>query len=519
MSCNHGPNEMCIKCMGKADPGHLTKGKCNHGPGGVCAYCINKKRSSEPEKKETPKQKAKAEAEREDLYKRTIKKCTHGPHEKCIHCIGADKDAGSKAATESGTMISVKGSTPVLVPPPKSIHAASSGTSSSSSSSSTAESFTCNHDASIVCIHCKDRKCGRTFDSNTVTVDADTGNYAFINECDPDTVRITCPNHGPRGVCTYCMRIKSSYRVRIDQGQTTPKWINKICIDPNCMGNFIRYFSCHVKDDVRKSDFRRFSWVYGRYNVSRRIMKIDACFEPAQDWDKVKEGSLPTIDPKSDPAAEQVAAAMGLRRVGFIIRRPVIESKKVDEGNSTVLLTAAELVFLVRMQLRFGPHFCCILFDYTQTPHIYQASDAAVLLARKRILSSKCPDNETVTLLKPAVIGPMEVMESDPVRMTIPVPYAIRKEKKGIFLLNSFPFLNRPEFPVTNSNIKDHIRFAESKRLPPLADFGFLVYLAKNKILSPASDIPVICSYIREIKDVEDLKSCLEGFMLILSEF
>lgn len=507
MSCNHGPNEMCIKCMGKTDPGHLTKGKCNHGPGGVCAHCINKKRA--PEKKETADQKAQAEAERDSLYKRTIKKCMHGPNERCINCIGSAQ-AEKSSANESGTMISVKGPTPTLVPPPKPAQGAASQSN---------ETATCNHDDSVVCIHCRDRKCGRTFEPNTVTVDADTGNYAFINECDPDTVRITCPNHGPRGVCTYCMRLKGNYRVRIDQGQTGPKWINKICIDPNCMGNFIRYFACHVESDARKSKFRWFSWVYGHYNVSRRTVTVDACFEPAQDWSKVPEGSLPTVDPKSDPAAEQVAAAMGLRRVGFIIRRPVIASKKVDEGNGTVLLTATELVFLARMQLRFGPHFCCILFDHTETPHIYQASDAAVLLARKRLLSARCPDVETVALLKPAILGPMEVTESDPARMTIAVPYAIRKEKKGMFALNSFPFLNRPEFPISNSNIKDHIKFAKSKNLHALSDFGFLVYLVKNKILSPVSDIPIIGACLVGSNSFDELKENLEGFMLILSEY
>lgn len=516
MSCNHGPNEMCIKCMGKTDPGHLTKGKCNHGPGGVCAYCINKKGTTETKKKkESSIQKAKEEAEREELYKRTISKCTHGPHERCIHCIGLstkDKDAQNN---ESGTMISVKGDAPVLVPPPKRIQTAAAAAGNTTST----EETTCNHDDSIVCIHCKDRKCGRTFEANTVTVDADTGNYAFINECDPDTVRITCPNHGPRGVCTYCMRIKGTYRVRIDQGQTGPKWINKICIDPKITGNFLRYISIHMKDDPRKEKFRWFSWIYGTYNVARRTVTMEACFEPPQNWDRTVEGSIPIVDPKSDPAAEQVASAMGLRRVGFIIRRRVIKSKKSDNEGADVLLTAPELVFLARMQLRFGPQFCCVLFDHTETPHIYQASDAAVLLARKRILSAKCKDVETVSLLKPAMIGPTEVMESDPVRMTIPVPFAIRKEKAGVFPLNSFPLLNRPEFPVSNANIKEQIKFAESKKLHPLADFGFLVYLAKNRILSPVNDIPAICNCIQAFKNTADLKESLEGFMLILSEF
>ena len=509
MNCNHGPNEMCIKCMGKSDPGRLTKGKCNHGPGGVCANCIGKK--STTEKKATdPAQKAKEEAAREDLYNRTIRKCTHGPRERCVYCIGAavakEKEAQN---SDSGTMISVKGDAPVLVPPPK--HAQAGATSASGAA--------CNHDSSVVCIHCKDRKCGRTFDVNTVTVDADTGTYAFINEADPDTTHITCPNHGPRGVCTHCMRIRDTFRVRIDQGQTGPKWIDRVCIDPKITGKFLQYVSAHIEGDPRKAPFRWFSWVYGTYNVARRTVTMDACFEPQQNWERTAEGSIPAVDPKSDPAAEQVASAMGLRRVGFIIRRRVIPSKVTDGSSTDVLLTAPELVFLARMQLRFGPQFCCLLFDHMETPHIYQASDAAVLLARKRLLSAKCKDIETVSLLKPAIINTKEVMESDSSRLTIAVPFAIRKERSGVFPLNAFPFLNRPEFPVSNANIKDHIRFAESKNLHPLADFGFLVYLVKSRILSAVSDIPAICECLRAFKTTEDLKENLEGFMLVLSEY
>ena len=542
MSCNHGPNEMCIRCMGKADPGHLTKGKCNHGPGGVCANCINKKRSTTPTPPtttttaaattttgsgsrsspspvpETPAQKAKAEAERAALYKRTINKCNHGPHERCIHCIGGNSSKNNNE--ESGTMIRVSGARPVLVPPKHQTAAAAAtatGTTALSSSGSSKD-FACQHDPNTVCIHCRERKCGKTFDPNTVTVDADTGSYVFINECDPETVRIVCPNHGPRGVCTYCMGLREAYRVRIDQGQSGPRWIDQVRIDPNCTGNFVHYFALHCVGgvDPRKSTFRRFSWAYGTYDVARRTVSIDACFEPPQEWGRVPVGALPsTIDPKADPAAEQVAAAMGLRRVGCIIRRPEVKNANGD----VVLLTAEEVVFLARMQLRFGPQFCCILFDYMEKPHIYQVSDAAVILARKRLLKAKCPDNETVPFLKPARIGPKEVTESDPARLTVTVPYAMRKEQRGAFLLNSFPLANRPELPVTNDDIKKHIAFAKSKGLPPLADFGFLVYLVKNKILSPASDIPVICSCLREYKNPKDIEENLEGFMLILSEF
>lgn len=88
LSCDHGPNQRCLKCMDSTKkeekkPADVTKKepekpkfdakRCDHGPGQKCLNCLNseaKVQSDYLEKKET--------------------KCNHGPNGKCINCINND---------------------------------------------------------------------------------------------------------------------------------------------------------------------------------------------------------------------------------------------------------------------------------------------------------------------------------------------------------------------------------------------------------------------------------------------
>jgi hypothetical protein len=452
--CDHGSGATCLHCKDQAVSGKGIEWLCRHGPGSKCVNCI----------KVTKKWKAKKRA------------CRHPANMRCAECTGggdgSDSDDGGggggggdgKSAAGGGGDAATSTGPPASTIPGHTL---------------TAE---CRHPATGMCERCLPK-----------TEEEKRG----VRPALPPK----CRNHGPHGSCINCLEWREARKHRV-KSQAKP---NTRAV--SLARGAARVFQQQLQDTA--FTHHRCGHMYGR--VTPKGTRVDAIYEPPQ------VGSdtgfrLAAEDPWLE-AADAVAAALGMERVGLVFSHP-----RRDGDDAKLPMSGVELSTAARAHAAAPPKSDKGFVIVTIRPdhegkssfEAFQLSDQVVEMQRQGIIAD--PDAQAaggklgkLLVSEPVFVEGAETREAD-VHFFV-CPTAILDHKAGF--LTAFPVENRPT-QVTMAHLRSHLVNHES--LPfvgCLRDFHLLLYLAHH--LDVKTDMPHLCTAVKD----GDAEACA-GFQLII---
>jgi nuclear protein localization family protein 4 len=277
---------------------------------------------------------------------------------------------------------------------------------------------------------------------------------------------------------------------------------------------FIELWDANARSGVQRAAF-----LYGRYlpdpNYRHGVRAVvEALYEPPQTFDAATGVVRMTVDPRQDKAADAVAAAAGLTRIGWLFTTP---PRPADAP-----LLPRELLAMARLQNMYpradglaGSRFVTVVVSKTAegiVPRGFQASDLLMALERDGVLAPpgvadvkfKVRQRASPTdPPQPDVIyvdekrGNLKLTEVEPTYFVVTMkalgakaappgapadaPNASIATGAPVFKRSAFPVENRAAFGISQDAAAVKRYLSSVAREPPasrVSDFHLLLYLA-----------------------------------------
>lgn len=289
----------------------------------------------------------------------------------------------------------------------------------------------------------------------------------------------------------------------------------------NIFQSFVAQLNWHVQ---------RYGILYGLYKAEEKMIEVHAIYEPEQHGNAV---SFEVIDDPLLPRVDQIAAALGLRRVGVVCTHP-------PRDGDTIVLSYRELLLCAKEQSRFGDE--CVLLTIAPSPtegddgatrmvvqcQAWQTSPQCIYYYRLGVLQEQ-PDEKALHVMEQArnvhCTIPLEVAQTDTdpsghQRFTTKAPsteidtrwftsYIAVQHFESSIVRGLFMRLSRPGMPPpTLINLRNYMQ--DPKRsshtfVEKISDFHVIVFLL-TKVLKGENDIEAVCRLVREQKMTETAK-------------
>ncbi len=267
---------------------------------------------------------------------------------------------------------------------------------------------------------------------------------------------------------------------------------------------------------------KRVGYLYGRWVTDEATgedgVQVHAIYEPSQECTSDEVNLLP--DPEGDAKLAQVAAMLGLVRVGVMLGHPAREyAFSINEIVLASQLHAAALAEDAEKGKRFVTMKARpVLETETEiegvaTIEAYQMTDQCVELVGKDAFSQSKTDPRVAKTAKDCcfLVEKKEVRKAT-FEMFIARVFDVGRGPFTSFLGSGFSIENRPTEPQDPSRMTAYLRSRKGKEpfLRTVADLHFLLFLAN--FLDVNTDLPVLCSKIVENKADE-----LDGFQMMIN--
>lgn len=266
----------------------------------------------------------------------------------------------------------------------------------------------------------------------------------------------------------------------------------------------------HFVNDSLAFAVKRGGFMYGRVLEEDGVGKVevDFIYEPPQQG--MEETLLLLRDPDEEKCIEAIAAALGMRRVGFIFTHTITQNNKDYTMSNAEILQAAELhaesglkewvTAVVKLQVNE---------DSVAEIHFeaFQLSDICVRLFKESWFETEVGeelDPKLSRMKKDVVVGSKDVKEVDNDFFLVVVKIL---DHQGP-LSTTFPIENR-SVPVTMKALKTHLeRTRNLLFVKRIADFHLLLLL--SRFLDPNADVPALAQCVQTGTSVP------EGYQLLI---
>ncbi|CAG9461484.1 unnamed protein product [Pedinophyceae sp. YPF-701] len=295
-------------------------------------------------------------------------------------------------------------------------------------------------------------------------------------------------------------------QVRVER-QEAPKCTG-VSFDTQAANAFQSYVSSYLGFSVKRGGV-----LYGTVDAETGAVTVEAIYEPPQ------KGTKTTLELErgtpQEAAADAIAAALGLRRVGWVF------SQATGVADKDHVLSADEVAQMGAWQAEIGPEaVTAVVSSYSDeeggAPEVhfeaFQASEQLAKLVADGWVT-KAPDDSSLMELRnpqhpddasPVIVGGKDVGEVDVEWFLMPVPIT---NHSGA-LHGSFPVENR----ITTAHEQD-LRNALERKGPfqqRLKDFHLLLWLSDLGHLDKETDLALILEAVRDDKPI------MEGYQMMM---
>lgn len=299
-------------------------------------------------------------------------RCTHGPNGMCSHCITITDD-DLKALKEEPLNKAARFA-------PR--HVERSAAAGANEVTGDLE-WLCRHRPDQMCINCAPLKKGEKVElemlclhgpggrcTNCLPPETTVTDRKYITYGEWDGARRARCEHGPSAMCPNCTPPAAvSYKLKANCAKHRP-WPGGLCSD--CappladlkaqpyrhvdyvqfnnraeLEGFINLWSANERAGVQRA-----AWLYGyvapdpNYPSGTKVV-VEALYEPPQVWDP-PTGAIKILPDQRQAHADALAAAMGLRRVGWMFTK-----KPLVEGGTEPTVSPRELQAMAALQNAF----------------------------------------------------------------------------------------------------------------------------------------------------------------------
>ncbi|XP_037820384.1 nuclear protein localization protein 4 homolog isoform X1 [Lucilia sericata] len=394
------------------------------------------------------------------------------------------------------------------------------------------DSKLCRHQANGCCVNCsplepynetylKEQKIKHlSFHSyiRKQTSGIDRGKYMVFDDINC-RIKTGCREHPPwpKGICSKCQPSAITLNRQIYRHVDNVMFENTTIVE-----RFLNYW--------RTTGHQRMGFLYGTYEVNTDVplgirAKVAAIYEPPQESTR---DSIKLLDDEAAEDIEEVAKALGLRKIGWIFTDlitddPAAGTVKQLRGIETHFLTAQECIMAGELQNRhpnpckyasngvFGSKFVtvCVTGDKTKQVHMegYAVSAQCMALVRDNCLipTKDAPElgyvrESTDKQYVPDVYYKEKDQYGNEVQRLarpLPVEYLLVDVPASTPLQPQYTFTQydkRTPFPVENRYLDGHLQdfnalstylsqWEDEEFLEAISDFHLLVYLFKMDML------------------------------------
>ncbi|KAM7361260.1 nuclear protein localization 4 isoform 2-T2 [Cochliomyia hominivorax] len=394
------------------------------------------------------------------------------------------------------------------------------------------DSKLCRHQANGCCVNCsplepyneaylKEQKIKHlSFHSyiRKQTSGIDRGKYMVFDDINC-RIKPGCREHPPwpKGICSKCQPSAITLNRQIYRHVDNVMFENTTIVE-----RFLNYW--------RTTGHQRMGFLYGTYEVNTDVplgirAKVAAIYEPPQESTR---DSIKLLEDESADDVEEVAKALGLRKIGWIFTDlitddPAAGTVKQLRGIETHFLTAQECIMAGELQNRhpnpckyasngvFGSKFVtvCVTGDKTKHVHMegYAVSAQCMALVRDNCLipTKDAPElgyvrESTDKQYVPDVYYKEKDQYGNEVQRLarpLPVEYLLVDVPASTPLQPQYTFTKydkRTPFPVENRYLDGHLQdfnalstylsqWEDEEFLEAISDFHLLVYLFKMDML------------------------------------
>ncbi|XP_059611654.1 nuclear protein localization protein 4 homolog isoform X2 [Phlebotomus argentipes] len=394
------------------------------------------------------------------------------------------------------------------------------------------DSKLCRHNSNGCCVHCsplepwnenylKEHKIKHlSFHSyiRKLTSGADRGKFVALEDINC-RIKSGCRDHPPwpKGICSKCQPSAITLNRQVYRHVDNVMFEN-----PALVERFLNYW--------RFSGHQRMGFLYGTYEVNADVplgirARVAAIYEPPQESSR---DSIRLLDDEYKTDVDEIAAALGLRKVGWIFTDLMSENVasgtvKHNRGIDTHFLTAHECILAGHFQNEhpnackhatngtFGSKFVtvCVTGDEKNQVHMegYAVSAQCMALVRDNCLvpTKDAPElgyikESTDKEFVPDVYYKEKDMYGNEVSRLarpLPVEYLLVDVPASSPLVPTFTFTVRDDkrpFPVENRLLDGHLQdfpalssylsqWRPEEFLDAVSDFHLLVYLARMDML------------------------------------